>query len=129
MRFACYQLAYGGLKQDFRNASISLFNNNWSDIHDFTPVPESGGNWSLLPESIKVTDFFDLNYFQPEQHTEESEMGNGDAKTRSSMPNQTHFVVHCQFILIQGVSKVSIHLQFWFASQVLIKGYSFLQKT
>jgi len=59
-----------------------LFNNNWNNIHDFTPVSESDGNWSLLPEDVKVSDLIDLNY--SEQRLDESEVGNGDAKARAS---------------------------------------------
>ena len=33
----------------FRAAGFSIFNNNWSNIHDFTPV-EGEINFSVLPE-------------------------------------------------------------------------------
>ena len=40
-------------KKEFKDAGLSIFNNTWSNIHDFTPV--SGElNWSLLPENAAV---------------------------------------------------------------------------
>lgn len=33
----------------FRAAGLSIFNNNWSNVHDFTPVPDEGPNFSFLP--------------------------------------------------------------------------------
>lgn len=33
----------------FQKSGLSVFNNNWSDIHDFTPVPDEK-NYSFLPQ-------------------------------------------------------------------------------
>ncbi|XP_068704285.1 protein XRP2-like isoform X1 [Montipora foliosa] len=58
MKFGCYQYFYRGLEGQFEAAKLSLFNNNWSNIYDFTPA---GGEttWSLLPEdaSENITDY------------------------------------------------------------------------
>ena len=35
----------------FDAAGVSLYNNNWSNIHDFTPAADEE-TWSLLPEVI-----------------------------------------------------------------------------
>ena len=32
----------------FKSAGLSIFNNNWSNIHDFTPVPEEDVNFSYM---------------------------------------------------------------------------------
>ncbi|XP_033124239.1 protein XRP2-like [Anneissia japonica] len=56
MRFGCFQYYYEQLAAQFRGAGISPFNTNWSNIHDFTPVPEEQ-NWSLLPQDAKVMDY------------------------------------------------------------------------
>jgi len=34
--------------EQFSNAGLSVFNNNWSHIHDFTPV-QNERNFTLLP--------------------------------------------------------------------------------
>ena len=33
----------------FDAAGLSLYNNNWSNIHDFTPAPGER-TWTLMPE-------------------------------------------------------------------------------
>ncbi|XP_027883547.1 protein XRP2 [Xiphophorus couchianus] len=56
MKFGCFQYYYPELAFHFKDAGLSIFNNNWSNIHDFTPV-SGENNWSLLPEDAKVADF------------------------------------------------------------------------
>ncbi|XP_065072339.1 protein XRP2-like isoform X2 [Rhopilema esculentum] len=64
MKFACYQYAYPELKDQFQKAGLSLFSNNWFNIHDFTPVAGEA-NWSLLPETATV------DHYVPFPNTEE----------------------------------------------------------
>ncbi len=33
----------------FKNANLSVYNNTWSNIHDFSPVPGEE-NWTLIPQ-------------------------------------------------------------------------------
>jgi protein XRP2 len=47
LRFACFQFWYPELRNQFRSAGLSPFNNLWWNIHDFTPG-EGSENWSLL---------------------------------------------------------------------------------
>lgn len=56
MKFGCFQYFYPELAFHFKDAGLSIFNNNWSNIHDFTPV-SGENNWSLLPEASAVLDF------------------------------------------------------------------------
>nr|CAD7446379.1 unnamed protein product [Timema bartmani] len=83
IHMGCYQLTYAGLEglegvthtglegesltQGWRvsalfvpghlqEAGLSCFNNNWSDVHDFTPV-DGETNWCLLPFSVTVEDY------------------------------------------------------------------------
>uniref|UniRef100_A0A8C7XK96 Protein XRP2 n=1 Tax=Oryzias sinensis TaxID=183150 RepID=A0A8C7XK96_9TELE len=56
MKFGCFQYFYPELAFHFKDAGLSIFNNNWSNIHDFTPV-SGENNWSLLPEASSVLDF------------------------------------------------------------------------
>ncbi|XP_039600659.1 protein XRP2 [Polypterus senegalus] len=56
MKFGCFQYYYPELGFQFKDAGLSIFNNNWSNIHDFTPV-SGETNWSLLPEDALVEDF------------------------------------------------------------------------
>ena len=45
-----YLITFFNIEQ-FEKAGLSLYNNNWSGIHDFTPAAEEN-TWSLLPEVI-----------------------------------------------------------------------------
>lgn len=59
IKFGCFQWYYPELAFQFKDAGLSIFNNTWSNIHDFTPV--SGElNWSLLPEDAVVEDHVPL---------------------------------------------------------------------
>lgn len=49
MRFACLQWDYPELNSQYSAVGLSLFNNAWSKIYDFTPT-ESQQNFTLLPE-------------------------------------------------------------------------------
>uniref|UniRef100_A0A6A7G5C8 Protein XRP2-like isoform X2 n=1 Tax=Hirondellea gigas TaxID=1518452 RepID=A0A6A7G5C8_9CRUS len=52
MQMACYQLYYPQLQGQFASAGLSVFNNNWSDVHDFTPT-DNGKNWSAaMPSTL-----------------------------------------------------------------------------
>lgn len=56
IKFGCFQWYYPELAAQFKDAGLSIFNNIWSHVHDFTPV--SGElNWSLLPENAVVQDY------------------------------------------------------------------------
>lgn len=55
MKFGCFQYYYPELAFHFKDAGLSIFNNNWSNIHDFTPV-SGENNWSLLSETAAVED-------------------------------------------------------------------------
>jgi len=52
----CYQFYYPELETQFHNAGLSPFNNNWSNIHDFTPV-EMEQNWSTFNEAVTVEEY------------------------------------------------------------------------
>lgn len=60
MRFGCYQFHYEGLDKQFKNAGLEVMNNTWDTIYDFTPSPETGPNWSLIPEDTKIEDIIRL---------------------------------------------------------------------
>lgn len=55
IKFGCLQIYYPQLRQQLQDAGISVFNNNWSSIHDFTPVPGEN-NYGLLPKEATLTD-------------------------------------------------------------------------
>ena len=44
MKFGCFQLFYPEIEEQFKNAGLSVFNNLWYKIHDFTPL-EHDCNW------------------------------------------------------------------------------------
>ncbi|XP_078494723.1 protein XRP2-like [Ciona intestinalis] len=57
LKFGCYQLNYDGLKEQFEKSQLSLFCNNWCNVHDFTPVTEKS-NWSLISKECSVNEIF-----------------------------------------------------------------------
>ncbi|KAM4699526.1 protein XRP2 [Discoglossus pictus] len=59
MKFGCFQYYYPELASQFKEAGLSIFNNTWSNIHDFTPV-SGETNWSLLPSDAIITDYIPL---------------------------------------------------------------------
>uniref|UniRef100_A0A4W3K5M8 Protein XRP2 n=1 Tax=Callorhinchus milii TaxID=7868 RepID=A0A4W3K5M8_CALMI len=59
MRFGCFRYYYPELAFQFKDAGLSIFNNNWSNIHDFTPL-DNEENWSLQPEDMAIQDFVPL---------------------------------------------------------------------
>ncbi|KAE8625678.1 hypothetical protein XENTR_v10006360 [Xenopus tropicalis] len=59
MKFGCFQYYYPELALQFKEAGLSIFNNTWSNIHDFTPVAGET-NWSLLPPDSVIQDFIPL---------------------------------------------------------------------
>ncbi|XP_026701795.1 protein XRP2 [Athene cunicularia] len=59
MKFGCFQYYYPELALQFKDAGLSIFNNTWSNIHDFTPV-SGENNWGLLPENAVVQDYVPL---------------------------------------------------------------------
>ncbi|KAM4796768.1 protein XRP2 [Rhinophrynus dorsalis] len=59
MKFGCFQYYYPELASQFKEAGLSIFNNTWSNIHDFTPV-SGETNWSLLPIDSVIQDYIPL---------------------------------------------------------------------
>ncbi|CAH2223410.1 XRP2 [Pelobates cultripes] len=59
IKFGCFQYYYPELASQFKDAGLSIFNNTWSNIHDFTPV-SGETNWSLLPSDCAVQNFVPL---------------------------------------------------------------------
>lgn len=45
--------------EHFQKAALSVFNNNWSNVHDFTPI-EGENNWCLFPDTIRIQDYVSL---------------------------------------------------------------------
>ncbi|GLH08320.1 Protein XRP2 [Gryllus bimaculatus] len=56
IHFGCYQLFYSGLEDHFSKTNLSAFNNEWSNIHDFTPI-DGEDNWCLLPDTLSINDY------------------------------------------------------------------------
>ena len=44
------------ISEQFKKSGLSVFNNNWFNLHDFTPVAGET-NWSLLPENSSVENY------------------------------------------------------------------------
>lgn len=59
MRFGCYQYYYPELADHFKSAGVTVFNNNWGNIHDFTQDPDEQ-HFSNLPEDAKIDNFLSI---------------------------------------------------------------------
>ena len=42
MRFGCFRFFYFALASQFEKTKMSVYDNKWSEIYDFTPAD---GNW------------------------------------------------------------------------------------
>jgi len=56
MRFACLSCNYRNLESQLTSSKISVFNSNWSSVHDFSRIPGQA-NWTLLNRSQKLEDY------------------------------------------------------------------------
>ncbi|CAL4125245.1 unnamed protein product, partial [Meganyctiphanes norvegica] len=63
MHFGVFQAFYPSLREQFNSSGLSVFNNNWSNIHDFTPV-EGEQNWSIIQKST-LTELFKMPQTEP----------------------------------------------------------------
>lgn len=59
VKFGCFQFSYPQLRDHLQAAGLSPFNNNWSNIHDFTPVPGEN-NYAFFKKSATLTDYLPL---------------------------------------------------------------------
>ncbi|XP_059475814.1 protein XRP2-like [Neocloeon triangulifer] len=46
--FGCALIQYKNLKDQVKDSGLSVFNNQWSLVYDFTPVPSEGPNWQIV---------------------------------------------------------------------------------
>ncbi|CAF3820129.1 unnamed protein product [Adineta steineri] len=53
IKFGCLTINYEQLAEQYKSAGISPWNNNWSNNHDFTSIPD-GKNYSLLDKNENV---------------------------------------------------------------------------
>ena len=66
------------MAQGFKDASLSVFNNNWSNVYDFSGDADQR-NWTYFPENVDLSNIISLSYTSEDQELS-SEIGNGDAK-------------------------------------------------
>lgn len=64
VKFGCLKMFYPQFEQHLQAAGISRFNNNWNNIHDFTPVPGEN-NCSFLQQQVSLTDYLPLPTVEP----------------------------------------------------------------
>ncbi|XP_069133734.1 protein XRP2-like isoform X1 [Argopecten irradians] len=60
VKFGCFTYSYPELEDQFKAAGMSLFNNNWSKIHDFSNDP-SEKHYTYIPEETKVEDVLPIS--------------------------------------------------------------------
>ncbi|OAF65441.1 hypothetical protein A3Q56_06844 [Intoshia linei] len=59
--FSCYQFFHEDLKEQLNKAEMSIFNNNWYDVYDFTPNKEDPNFKLLKNDQISMDNVLDLN--------------------------------------------------------------------
>ncbi|XP_067934750.1 protein XRP2-like [Watersipora subatra] len=64
IKFGCFQFQYPLLLEHLRAAGLSPFNNNWNNIHDFTPVPGEN-NYAFIKRSTALTEYLPLPTTEP----------------------------------------------------------------
>ncbi|ESO97525.1 hypothetical protein LOTGIDRAFT_103457 [Lottia gigantea] len=64
VKVGCFQYYYPELEGQFKSAGLSIYNNNWSNIHDFTPVPGEN-NYTLISQDCKIEDLIPLPTTEP----------------------------------------------------------------
>jgi protein XRP2 len=52
MRFGCFRFFYFNLAHQFKAVKMSVYDNKWSEVYDFTPSAVK--NFSFLPLDTKV---------------------------------------------------------------------------
>uniref|UniRef100_A0A8C4QXH2 Protein XRP2 n=1 Tax=Eptatretus burgeri TaxID=7764 RepID=A0A8C4QXH2_EPTBU len=65
IEFACYQCDYPELASQFQAAGLDVFNNNWSNVHDFTPIVGEQ-NWTILTSLVPGYHPIPCNPSQPD---------------------------------------------------------------
>uniref|UniRef100_A0A6U2EBU0 Protein XRP2 n=1 Tax=Hemiselmis andersenii TaxID=464988 RepID=A0A6U2EBU0_HEMAN len=76
MRFGCFRFFYFSLAQQFEAAKLSVYDNKWSEVYDFTPGKD---NWSFLPLNTKASDLIKpLSAHPGSFSTAEEEAAHGD---------------------------------------------------
>uniref|UniRef100_UPI00358FC5FB protein XRP2 n=1 Tax=Myxine glutinosa TaxID=7769 RepID=UPI00358FC5FB len=64
IKFACYQCYYPELASQFQAAGLDVFNNDWSNVHDFTPIVGEQ-NWTILTSLVAGSHPIAYNPSQP----------------------------------------------------------------
>jgi hypothetical protein len=73
IRIGCFNAYYVELANQFSFSKLSVFNNIWNVIHDFTP-DQNGSNYSFLPNTTRYTDFMkSISSVCPDVLSEEQE--------------------------------------------------------
>uniref|UniRef100_A0A0X3Q169 Protein XRP2 n=2 Tax=Schistocephalus solidus TaxID=70667 RepID=A0A0X3Q169_SCHSO len=88
LKFAPYQFSYPELKGQFAAAGLNVFNCMWSSVHDFSPNGDGSLNFSYLPHSEKVSDFFLLPQEAVEQHCVPTGDSDPDASSTAAVAVQ-----------------------------------------
>jgi len=55
IRIGCFQFAYFDLQAQFDRAGLSVWNNQWSDVHDFNEI-KGEQHWTFLPHNTRPAD-------------------------------------------------------------------------
>ena len=69
--FSCFASNYIGLSKQFHEAGLSVYNNHWNVVHDFTP--QGGDHHRFSSSTSKITDWMKPLHTMPETGISEEE--------------------------------------------------------
>ncbi|CAB3372895.1 Hypothetical predicted protein [Cloeon dipterum] len=78
--FGCALIQYKQLQGQIEKSGLSIFNNQWNLIYDFTPIASDDPNWQIIPAD-KVTELVQIS----EENAERFELVIGE-KSKSLVP-------------------------------------------
>ncbi|XP_060625819.1 protein XRP2 [Anolis sagrei] len=101
MKFGCFQYYYPELALQMKDAGLSIFNNTWSNIHDFTPV-SGENNWGLLGEDVSVQECVPLPTVEELKGVRISTDGNKSIIPVTQGRRQKHSEESCLVVFFAG---------------------------
>ncbi|KAF0973501.1 hypothetical protein FDP41_008205 [Naegleria fowleri] len=88
--FSCFGSNYIGLAQQFHEADLSVYNNHWNVVHDFTP---QANNYKFVSNRFKITDWMkplhtlDIGITEDEENQNEKSCPVPPTRRREDVPS------------------------------------------
>ncbi len=91
--FGCFDCTYANLPAQLGSAKLSVYNNYWSNVYDFTP--SAAPNWHFLEDTLEDLLKDDVTRYQKSYGVLGASPGSSICKTRGERPcsDSFHFLV------------------------------------